>query len=182
MAAEEKQEKKNTHLVTVSSASGRQRVVERENPEGEPFVPDMSPNRGFVANQSYIDAHGPAEPIRGRYMRAEQTHPALAVDTAIGTVPDTLVIPAMGRNVPAEVNDPAVNLPASDVREALENSDRMPDDAGDAVQTDALGASTNETVADPSTDDKASKADKDAAKSANKNANTSGSGSGTTGA
>jgi len=130
-----------TRKVVQVSAGGLQRVVEVEDLEGEAFVPDNDSNIAWIANDTYIDAHGPAEPVRGRYMYAEQTHPGIARASAMGMEPSTLPIIAPGATVPARVTDPAVTMSAADARETLENADAMPEDAEDAVSTDALGAS-----------------------------------------
>jgi hypothetical protein len=105
----------------------------------------------LLHNDAYVAAHGPAEPIRGRQMFPEQTHPGIAVNAALGIPPDTFVVPAPGRTVQAELPDPTQNITPSQLRDELEaidspildEADDKPVDSPDVSSPEAQNENTN---------------------------------------
>jgi hypothetical protein len=107
---------KQEEMVTIVSDGGAQVQVPRSRlaetrpemalfSEGTPVVPEPIVNP-LLLNDAYVRAHGPAEPIRGRFQPPEEQHPALARTVAVGDTPDSEPARAHGRFAPAIQKDP----------------------------------------------------------------------------
>jgi hypothetical protein len=130
--------------ITIVSPTGVQTVVNEEqfrkdNPDYAKAHPVVVPVEAAAPpvtinpelSESYIKAHGPAEPIRGRYVPAEQQHPGLAFQAAMGETPMSAAIESPGANVPADFPDPNVTQSPEEMRTQLEAAGLVPDGTDD---------------------------------------------------
>jgi hypothetical protein len=108
VAENDTQESTQEKKVTIVGAGGRQRVVSASSlgeidpklallNDGDDPEPYVAPSNNFLTNDAYIAAHGPAEPIRGRFVAPEEQHPGIARLSAEGTNPQTEPLRAHGR-------------------------------------------------------------------------------------